>query len=132
LFRVDGFTLLSGDTVSIGSGLARSAGVAMYAFVDLIGLAAIGLFFSTLTEVPVGAMAGTVVSAITFAVLDSVPQLGRFRELLLTHNWLNFDELLRSNYDVESLVRWSLLSVGYAVVFFLAAWARITTADVSG
>jgi ABC-2 type transport system permease protein len=132
LFRVDGFTLLSGDTVSVGNGLARSAGVATYAFVDLIGLAAIGLFFSTLTEVPVGAMAGTVVSAITFAVLDSVPQLGRFRELLLTHNWLNFDELLRSNYDIQSLVRWSLLSVAYAVVFFLAAWARITTADVSG
>jgi ABC-2 type transport system permease protein len=132
LFGVDGFTLLSGDTVSVGNGLARSAGVAAYAFVDLIGLAAIGLFFSTLTEVPVGAMAGTVVSAITFAVLDSVPQLGRFREILLTHNWLNFDELLRTNYDVGSLLRWSLLSLGYAVVFFMAAWARITTADVSG
>ena len=114
------------------TGSAGRGYVAAYAFVDLIGLAAIGVFFSTLTEVPVGAMAGTVVSAITFAVLDSVPQLGRFRELLLTHNWLNFDELLRTNYDVGSLVRWSLLSLGYAVVFFLAAWARITTADVSG
>ncbi len=132
LFGVDGFTLLSGDAVSVGNGLARSAGVAAYAFVDLVGLAAIGLFFSTLTEVPVGAMAGTVVSAITFAVLDSVPQLGRFREILLTHNWLHFDELLRLNFDVGSLLRWSLLSLGYAVVFFLAAWARITTADVSG
>lgn len=132
LFGVDGFTLLSGDTVSVTNGLGRSAGVAAYAFVDLIGLAAIGLFFSTLTEVPVGAMAGTVVSAITFAVLDSVPQLGSFREILLTHNWLQFDELLRTNYDVQSLLRWSLLSLGYAVVFFLAAWARITTADVSG
>lgn len=132
LFGVDGFTLLSGDTVSVTNGLGRSAGVAAYAFVDLIGLAAIGLFFSTLTEVPVGAMAGTVVSAITFAVLDSVPQLGSFREILLTHNWLQFDELLRTNYDVQSLLSWSLLSLGYAVVFFMAAWARITTADVSG
>lgn len=132
LFGVDGFTLLSGDTVSVTNGLGRSAGVAAYAFVDLIGLAAIGLFFSTLTEVPVGAMAGTVVSAITFAVLDSVPQLGSFREILLTHNWLQFDELLRTNYDVQSLLGWSLLSLGYAVVFFMAAWARITTADVSG
>lgn len=132
LFGVDGFTLLSGDTVSIGNGLARSAAIALYAFVDLIGLAAIGLFFSTLTEVPIGAMAGTVVSAIAFAVLDSVPQLGRFREILLTHHWLNFDDLLRTSPDGGSLVRWSLLSLGYAAVFFLAAWSRITTADVSG
>lgn len=132
LFGADGFTLLSGDTVSVENGVARSAAIAAYAFVDLIGLAALGLFFSTLTEVAIGAMAGTVVSAIAFAVLDSVPQLGSFRELLLTHNWLNFDEMLRTNPDTGSLFRWSLLSLAYAAVFFAAAWSRITTADVSG
>jgi len=132
LFRVDGFTLLSGDTVSVGNGLLRSAGVALYVLVDLVGLVAIGMFFSTLTEVPIGAMAATVVTAIVFAVLDSVPQLGSFRDILLTHHWLSFDELLRSSPDAGSLLRWSLLSLAYAAVFFSAAWARITTADVSG
>ncbi|MDX6310346.1 MAG: type transport system permease protein [Nocardioidaceae bacterium] len=132
LFGTHGVTLLSGDTVSVGNGLARAAGVAAYVFVDLLGLAAIGLFFSTLTEVAVGAMSATVVSAIAFAVLDSVPQLGRFRDVLLTHNWLNFDELLRSSPNAGSLLRWSLLPLAYALVFFAAAWARITTADVSG
>lgn len=132
LFGTHGVTLLSGDTVSVGNGLVRAAAVAAYVFVDLVGLAAIGLFLSTLTEVPVGAMAATVVSAIVFAVLDSVPQLGSFRNILLTHNWLHFDELLRSNPDVTSLFRWSLLPLAYAAVFFSAAWSRITTADVSG
>lgn len=132
LFGADGVTLLSGDTVSVTNGLARAAGVATYVFVDLVGLVAIGLFFSTLTEVPTGAMAATVVTTIAFAVLDSVPQLGQFREVLLTHNWLNFDELLRSSPSIGSLASWSLLPLAYALVFFAAAWARITTADVSG
>jgi len=132
LFGTHGVTLLSGDTVSIGNGLVRSAAIAGYVFLDLMGLAAIGLFFSTLTEVPVGAMAATVVSAIAFAVLDSVPQLGAFRSVLLTHHWLDFGELLRSSPDTQSLLRWSMLPVAYAVVFMSAAWARINTADVSG
>ncbi|HXR41505.1 MAG TPA: ABC transporter permease, partial [Acidothermaceae bacterium] len=47
IFGSHGVTLLSGDTVSFGNGLARAAGVAAYVFVDLLGLAAIALFFST-------------------------------------------------------------------------------------
>jgi ABC-2 type transport system permease protein len=132
LFGTHGVTLLSGDTVSVGDGLVRAAAIAAYVFVDLVGLAAIGLFFSTLTEVPLGAMAATLVSGIAFAVLDSVPQLGALRELLLTHHWLDFAELLRSSPDTQSLLRWSLVPVAYTAIFISAAWARITTADVSG
>lgn len=131
LFGAHGVTLLSGDTVPLRDGLLRSAGVAAYVFVDLTGLVAIGLFFSTLTEVPVGAMAATVVVAIAVAVLDSVPQLGTFRSLLLTHHWLDFAELLRSNPDLGQLVQWSMLPLAYAAVFGAAAWSRITTADVT-
>jgi ABC-2 type transport system permease protein len=132
LFGSHGVTLLSGDTVSIGNGLARAAGIAAYVCVDLLGLAAIGVFFSTLTEVAVGAMAATVVSAIVSAVLDSVPQLGVVRHVLLTHYWLSFDELLRSSPQVGQLLGWCLVPLAYAAVFLAAAWARITTADVTG
>lgn len=131
LFGAHGVTLLSGDTVPLGNGIGRAAAVAAYVFVDLVGLAAIGLFFSTLTEVPVGAMAATVVVAIVFAVLDSVPQLGSFRSVLLTHHWLGFAELLRAGPDASSLLRWCLLPLAYAAIFGSAAWARITTADVT-
>jgi ABC-2 type transport system permease protein len=131
LFGSHGVTLLSGDTVSIGNGLVRSAAVAAFVFLDLVGLAAIGLFFSTLTEVPVGAMAGTVVTAISFAIMDSVPQLGALRNILLTHHWLDFGELLRGSPDVPSLLSWSLLPLAYAAIFISAAWARLTTADIT-
>ncbi|MEP7053745.1 MAG: ABC transporter permease [Actinomycetota bacterium] len=131
LFGIHGVTLLSGDTVSIGNGSARTAGVALYVFVNLLGLAAIAMFFSTLTEVPIGAMAATVVCAIVFAVLESVPQLGGFRGLLLTHNWLVFAELLRTHVDLRALVHGTYIPLAYTAIFGTAAWSRLATADVT-
>lgn len=132
LFHPSGVTLLSGDTVSLSNGLLRTLAIVAYVFVDLVGIVAIGLFFSTLTEVPIGAMAATVVTAVAFAVVDSVPQLGSLRTVLLTHHWLDFGEILRASPDVGALVGWGMLPLAYAAVFLAAAWARITTADVTG
>lgn len=131
LFGIRDVTLLSGDTVSIGSGLLRALGVAAYVLLDLLGLVAIGLFFSTLTEVPVGAMAATLGFAIVSAILDSVPQVGRVRSFVLTHHWQDFAEFLRQPPHLGTLVPGLLLPLGYAAVFGLAAWSRITTADVT-
>jgi ABC-2 type transport system permease protein len=132
LFHPSGVTLLSGDTVSLSNGFLRALSIAAYVFIDLVGIAAIGVFFSTLTEVPIGAMAATIVTSVAFAVVDSVPQLGSLRTILLTHHWLDFGEILRSNPDVGALIGWGLLPLAYALIFLTAAWARVTTADVSG
>lgn len=131
LFGLHRVTLLSGDTVPLTDGLGRMLAVAVYVLVDLVGLAAIGLFFSTVTEVPVGAMAATLAVAIAFAILDSIPQLGSLRGLLLTHHWLDFGDLLRSSTDVGQLLRYCLLPLSYAAVFGAAAWARLSTTDVT-
>lgn len=131
LFGTHGMTLLSGDTVSVSNGLLRSLGVAAYVFVDLLGLAGIALFFSTLTEVPVGAMAATVVLAIVFTVLDAVPQLNGIRPILLTHHWLDFATLLRSQVDTSLLIHGMFVPLGYFAIFAGAAWSRISTADIT-
>lgn len=75
LFDVGPITLLSGDTISVGESLLRLFLVACYVGLSLLGLAAIGLFISTLTEVPVGAMAATAVLAVVSQILDNLPQL---------------------------------------------------------
>jgi ABC-2 type transport system permease protein len=131
LFGTHGMTLLSGDTVSVSDGLLRSLGVATYVFVDLLGLAGIALFFSTLTEVPVGAMAATVILAIIFTVLDAVPQLGGIRGILLTDHWLDFAGLLRTQVNTSELLHGMLIPLGYFAIFGAAAWSRITTADIT-
>jgi ABC-2 type transport system permease protein len=105
--------------------------VAIFVFVDLLGLAALALFLSTLTEVPIGAMAGTVALVIAFAVLDSVPQLGSIRGVLLTHHWLDFGDLLRTTYSIGSLAHSLLVPVAYTAIFGSAAWARLTSADIT-
>lgn len=130
-FGLADVVLLSGSTVPLSDGLLRIGGVAVYVTLSLTGLVAVGLFLSTLTEVPVGAMAATVVVAIVSAVLDTLPQLSAIHPALLTHHWLNFAEFLRVQVD------WGVLGQGLAVqgawvaVFGALAWTRFTTADVT-
>ena len=131
LFGFDDLTLLSGQVIPLGAGIGRMLGVAAYVAMSLTGLVAVGLFFSTLAEVPVGVMAGTVVVAIVSTVLDSLPQLSAIHPYLLTHHWFDFAEFLR--FDVS----WSLLGQGlwvqaaWVAVFGTLAWARFTTADIT-
>ncbi len=131
LFGLHDVTLLSGDTVSLASGLLRTLGIAAYVIVALFGLAAGGVFVSTLTENAIGAMATTIALAVFSALLDAVPQLSSIHGALLTHNWLGFGELLRGSVDTAALLRWSLLHLTYAAVFLSLAWARLQTKDIT-
>jgi len=131
LFGVRDVTLLSGDTVPLGHGALRVLAVVVYVGLSLTGLVAVGLFFSSLTEVPVGAMAATVVVAIVSGVLDTIPSLHAIQPGLLTHHWLDFAEFLRLEPS------WSVIGSGLAVqaawvaIFGALAWSRFTTADVT-
>ncbi|MDX6253982.1 MAG: type transport system permease protein [Frankiales bacterium] len=131
LFGLHDVVLLSGDTVPALDGAVRTLGVCAFVFVDLLGLAAIALFFSTVTEVPVGAMAGTVATAIAFAVLDSVPQLSSIHPILLTHHWLDFSELLRGQVHIWTLLHSTFVPLAYTAIFGSLAWAKITSADIT-
>lgn len=131
LFGLGDTTLLSGDTIPIGEGLLRGLGVAAYVALSLTGLVAVGLALSTFTEVPVGAMAATVVVAVTSTVLDALPQLSVIHPFLLTHHWLDFGELLRLQVDVGTLAAGLFVQVGWVAVAGALAWSRFTTADVT-
>ncbi|MCU1506906.1 MAG: putative transporter integral rane protein [Microbacteriaceae bacterium] len=130
LFPVGPVTLLSGDTVSAGEGLARLALISAYVVVSLLGLSAIGLFISTLTDVPVGAMAATIVLSVTVQVLDALPQLDWLHPWLFSHYWLGFADLLRQPISWASFGDNALLQLGYAVVFGALAYSRFVTKDI--
>ena len=122
--------LLSGDTVGVGEAAVRALLVAAYVAVSMLGLSAIGLFSSTLTEIPVGAMAATVTLAVTSQILDSIPQLDWLHPWLFTHYWLSMGDLLRVPISWDSLQHNAVLQGGYLVVFAALAWARFTSRDV--
>lgn len=130
-FGLGELTLLSGSTVPLSDGVLRIAGVALYVALSLTGLVAVGLFLSSLTEVPVGAMAATVVVAIVSAVLDTLPQLAAIQPALLTHPWLNFAEFLRIQVDWGVLGRGLAVQAAWVAIFGALAWSRFTTADVT-
>ena len=130
LFPIGPVTLLSGDTVGVGAALLRTLLIAVYISVSLLGLCAVGLFISTLTDVPVGAMAATVVVAVVSQVLDALPQLDWLHPWLLSHYWLSFADLLRQPIEWSSFGENALLQLGYVLVFSALAYGRFSTKDV--
>ncbi|NWL27034.1 ABC transporter permease [Paenarthrobacter ureafaciens] len=130
LFPVGPVTLLSGDTIGVGEAAVRTLLIAAYITVSLLGLSAIGLLVSTFTDVPVGAMAATVVLAVVSQVLDNLPQLDWLHPWLFSHHWLGFADLLRQPMSWNSFGENALLQAGYVAVCGALAYAKFSNKDV--
>ncbi|MCY1696162.1 ABC transporter permease [Curtobacterium sp. SL109] len=130
LFPIGPVTLLSGTQVDGWSYAGRALLLALYVTLSMLGLSAIGLFASSLTNVPVGAMASTVVLAGASQVLDQLPQLDWLHPFLFSHQWLGFGDLLRDPIAFDSFGSNALLQLGYVAVFGTLAYGRFATKDV--
>ena len=130
LFPVGPVTLLSGDQVPVAEGLLRLLLIGLYVAVALLGMTAIGLFVSTVTDVPVGAMAATVVLAVASEVLDQLPQIAWLHPYLFTDSWLGLIDLLRQPPLYSTFGTNALLQGAYVLVFGALAYGRFTTRDV--
>ena len=130
LFPVGPVTLLSGAQVTVGEGLVRLlAESRRMSRIWLLGLTAIGLFFSTLTTVPIGAMAATALLAVTAQIVGAIPQLEAVHPWLFTDRWLDFADLLRAPIVWDSFVGNAMLQAAY-IVEMAAAIARFVARDV--
>jgi ABC-2 type transport system permease protein len=130
LFPAGSVTLLSGDTVSIADALGRAFLTALFATLSLMGLSAIGLFLSTLTDVPVGAMAATIILTVTSEVLDQLPQLDWIHPWLFSHYWLGFGDFLRDPVSWTNFGQNAALQAGYLIVFGALAYGRFAAKDI--
>jgi ABC-2 type transport system permease protein len=130
LFPVGPVTLLSGDVISIPAALLRIFLVVIYVTISLLGLTAIGLFISTLTVIPVGAMAATVVVSTVTQILGTLPQISVIHPYLISYYWLGFADLLRNPMDLTSMLKNLLLQLAYIAIFGSLAYSRFTTKDV--
>ena len=130
LFPIGPVTLLSGDTISIAEYLWRCVLLAAYVTVSMLGLSAVGLFISTLTTVPVGAMVATVVVSTAAQIMGTLPQLEWLHPWLLTNYWLGFSELITQPISFVSFGANALLQLGYIAVFGALAYGRFATKDI--
>ena len=131
LFPVGPVTLLSGDTISLGAGLVRVLLVTLYICAAMAAIGAVGLAISTFTEHSIGAIAALMILIVTSEVVDTIPQFAVVAPYLPTHWWNSFDALLRTPVDTTTLWHGLLSFAVYAVLFFLIAWARFTSSDVT-
>lgn len=131
LFPLGDVTLLSGTTIPFSEGLVRALVIAALVSVSLLGVAAIGLFISTLTNSGIGAMAATVGLVITLQIVDSIPQLHVVQPYLFPHYWLSFADVLREPVYWDGILSNLGLQALYVAVFGSAAWARFTARDIS-
>ena len=131
LFGGGDMTLLSGTQTSMADGVWRLFLSSLYLAAQFSALGAIGLFISTLTEQPIGATIAVLLVNVLMFILDSISQLDGLHPWLLTHWWSAFGDLLRDPIATESIQRGLLTALVYTGVFWLAAWARLSTKDIS-
>ncbi|WDV53778.1 ABC transporter permease [Streptomyces coeruleorubidus] len=131
LFPLGDLTTISGTRISFAEGLGRALLIALVVAASLIGVAALGLFVSTLTGSGIAAMATTVGLLITVQILDQIPQLHALQPYFFSHYWLSFADLMREPVYWDDLAKNLGLQALYAAVFGSAAWARFTTKDIT-
>jgi len=131
LFPAGPVTLLSGNTIPLSAGLLRVLVLALYAAAAMTSLGAIGLAASTLTQHPVGAIAGLLVLVVASEICDQLPSLSAIHPFLPTHFWLQWDGLFTSPTDWSSILHGLVSFAVYAAIFGAVAWARLTSADIT-
>ncbi|MBE8477763.1 ABC transporter permease [Streptomyces justiciae] len=131
LFPLGDLTTISGTQITFAEGLGRAFLIALVVAASLTGVAALGLFVSTLTGSGIAAMATTVGLLITVQILDQIPQLHALQPYFFSHYWLSFADLMREPVYWDELQKNLGLQALYAAVFGSAAWARFTTKDIT-
>jgi ABC-2 type transport system permease protein len=131
LFPLGDLTTISGTRITFAEGLGRAFLIALAVAASLTGVAALGLFVSTLTGSGIAAMATTVGLLITVQILDQIPQLHALQPYFFSHYWLSFADLMREPIYWDELQKNLGLQALYAAVFGSAAWARFTTKDIT-
>jgi ABC-2 type transport system permease protein len=124
-------TSLSGVTISpIGLAL-RLLGTVAYIVVSMLGVAAIALFLSTVTESALGAAMGALAVLVTSQVLVTLDAAASIRPYLPTRYWLAWVDFFRDPVLWRDIERGAGIQLVYLVVLLGAAWANFLTKDVA-
>ncbi|HEU5357460.1 MAG TPA: ABC transporter permease [Actinocrinis sp.] len=125
-------TSLSGTPLGTGQLILRVAYGIGYISVSMLGVAAIALFLSTLTDSALGAALGALAVLVTSEVLATLDAAGSVKPYLPTNYWLAWIDLFRDPILWHNVVRGLGIQGIYAAVFLGLAWANFSTKDVTG
>jgi ABC-2 type transport system permease protein len=124
-------TSMSGVTITPAGLALRLLGTVAYIVVSMLGVAAIALFLSTVTDSALGAAMGALAVLVTSQVLVTLDAAAAVQPYLPTRYWLAWIDFFRDPILWRDIERGVGIQLVYLVVLLGAAWANFMTRDVT-
>jgi ABC-2 type transport system permease protein len=124
-------TSLSGAPLSLLQLTERIAGAIAFITVSMLGVAAIALFLSTITDSALGAALGSLAALVASEVLVTLNAATVVQPYLPTRYWLARIDFFRQPIFWRDIQRGFAIQAVYVVVFLAAAWANFSTKDIT-
>jgi ABC-2 type transport system permease protein len=119
-----------GTSFTTGTALVRLLLVLAYLALTLVFVSALAFVLSVWTDAPLGAVGGAVLLVIVSNILDAIPALGDWRQVLPTHYQYAWVDLLGPTMVWDQVARGVLWSLAYSLVLFAVAWWHFGRKDV--
>jgi ABC-2 type transport system permease protein len=123
-------TSVSGPPLSPTELVLRIVAAMLYIGVSMLGVGAIALFLSTMTDSSLAATLGALAALVGSQVLVLLDAAGSVRPYLPTRYWLAWIDLFREPILWRDVNRGLAIQAVYVVVSLGAAWANFATKDV--
>jgi ABC-2 type transport system permease protein len=124
-------TSLSGAPLSLLQLTERIAGAIAFITVSMLGVAAIALFLSTVTDSALGSALGALAALVASEVLVTLNAATVVQPYLPTRYWLAWIDFFRQPVFWRDIQRGFGIQAVYVVVFLAAAWANFSTKDIT-
>jgi ABC-2 type transport system permease protein len=124
-------TSLSGTPLTTLQLIERVLGAMSFITVSMLGVAAIALFLSTLTNSAIGAAMGSLAALVISEILVTLNAASAVQPYLPTRYWLAWIDFFRDPILWRDIQRGFAIQAVYVVVFLAAAWANFATRDVT-
>ena len=124
-------TSLSGAPLSLLQLTERIGGAIAFITVSMLGVAAIALFLSTVTDSALGSALGALAALVASEVLVTLNAATVVQPYLPTRYWLAWIDFFRQPVFWRDIQRGFGIQAVYVVVFLAAAWANFSTKDIT-
>jgi ABC-2 type transport system permease protein len=124
-------TSLSGAPLTTLELVERVLGAMAFITVSMLGVAAIALFLSTLTNSAIGAALGSLAALVISEILVTLNAASAVQPYLPTRYWLAWIDFFREPIFWRDIQRGFAIQAVYVAVFLAAAWANFATRDIT-
>jgi ABC-2 type transport system permease protein len=122
---------LSGTPLTPADIFVRTLGAIAFIAVSMLGVGAIALFLSTLTDSSLAATLGALAALITSGVLVALNSAAAVSPYLPTRYWLAWVDFFRQPILWRDIERGFAIQGVYVLVFLAAAWANFASKDIT-